>query len=383
MIVKSWSLVAFLIKYPGHIFKMLLGMVQASHKIVPFYSPKYPRVFLRAARLLLEKGFDPQEALLFGLLELDFSKTELSKFASKREMAKIQLSLNPVAWISLTEDKGIFYMYCNALNIPIPKLYAIFLRGAAGYSTNGSILRTRDDWQEFINMALPSEFIVKPARGAYGAGVMCFLRTSEEEFIDAASRDAYKAKDIYNRMFSYSHDNAFVIQERLMNHPELIRLSGTEYLQTLRVLTFVDRNGQCRILHAHLKPIVGQNIIDNQHWGKNGNLAAQISLDSGTLKPAVKITPKVSGIKTVFSHPKTGVSFEGFHVPLWDDVCILAKEASLKFLPLRTIGWDIAVTPKGPYVLEGNAFADPPSFHKKMDVILAAFHEDKLPLPQA
>ena len=197
-------------------------MIQSSHKIVPFYSPKYPRVLLRAAHLLLEKGFDPQEALQFGLLELDFPKTELCKFASKREMHRIQETLNPEARISLTEDKSIFYLYCNALNIPVPKLYAIFLRGAAGYSTNGSILRTRDDWQEFI-MALPSEFIVKPARGAYGAGVMCFMRARKEEFVNAATGKRYKAKDIYDTMFSYSPDNAFVIQERLMNHPKLTR----------------------------------------------------------------------------------------------------------------------------------------------------------------
>lgn len=357
-------------------------MVHASHKIVPFYSPKYPGVLLRAARLLLEKGFDPYEALRLGLLELDFPKTELCKFASKREMMRIQLSLNPMSWISLIEDKSIFYMYCNALGIPVPKLYAIFFRETTGYSTNGSILRTRDDWQEFINMALPSEFIVKPARGAYGVGVMCFLRTRYKEFVNAATGKLYKAKDIYDTMLSYAADNAFVIQERLMNHPDLIRLSGTEYLQTLRVFTLVDKNGQCRILHANFKSIVGQNIIDNQHWGRTGNLSAQISLDKGTLKPAVKLTPNVSGIKIVFSHPKTGVSFEGFHIPLWNDVCRLVKETSLKFLPLRTIGWDIAVTPKGPYIVEGNAFADPPSGQKIMDVILASFCKGEPLLPQ-
>jgi hypothetical protein len=372
MIVKPWSLVVFLIKYPDSIFKMLLDMVQASHKIVPFYSPKYPGVLLQAARLLLCKGFDPQEALQLGLLELDFPKTELCKFASKREMMKIQKSLNPEAWLPFTEDKSIFYMYCNALGLPVPKLYAIFLRGTAGYSTNGSILRTEDDWEKFINNVLPSEFIVKPANGAFGVGVMCFLRTRDKEFINVATGKPNTAKDIYDTMLLYSADNAFVIQERLINHPELIRLSGTEYLQTLRVLTFVDRNGQCRILRAILRTIVGHNIIDNHDHGRTGNLLAEVSLDRGTLKPAVKMTFNVSGIKTVFSHPKTGVSFEEFHVPLWDDVCMLVKEASLKFLPLRTIGWDIAVTPQGPYIVEGNAFPDPLSFNKKMDVILSA-----------
>ena len=361
-----------LIKHPGYALELPLRIAQSCHKILPFYSPRYPRLLLQAARLFLAKGFKPQEAMQLGLLELDFPDSELCKFTSKVEMLRIQTRINPKAWRSVAGDKSIFYMYCNALGIPVPKLYAIFFKGIAGYSTDGRVLQSRGAWEKYFNLDMPAEFVVKPVAGGYGAGVMAFVRTSHDEFTDVVSAKAYKAKDLYYRMVSYADDNAFVIQERLKNHPELVRLSDTKYLQTLRILTFVDRDGQCRILHAFLKPIVGQNLTDNHDHGKSGNLLAEVSLGNGRLKPAVTMTPDVSGLRTVFSHPKTGVSFEGFPIPLWDEACVLAKEAALKFMPLRTIGWDIALTPNGPSIVEGNWNSDPPSFHKTMEVILDA-----------
>jgi hypothetical protein len=287
-------------------------------------------------------------------------------------MLKIQKSLNPAVWESLTEDKGIFYKYCNALGLPIPKLYAIFFRNTAGYSTKGAILSSREEWQTFISMVLPTEFIIKPTVAAYGSGVLFFVR-SQEAFVDVASRERYNAEGIYDIMFTA--DKNFVIQERLMNDPELIRLSDTQSLQTLRIWTFVDRNGKSHILYASLKVIVGENITDNLAYGMSGNLSAEVTLDKGTLKSAVKLNPNASGITTVFSHPKTGIPFDGFHIPSWDAVCTLAKEASLKFLPVRIFGWDIAVTSDGPYIIEGNIFADPPNDHKKMDTILSTIYD--------
>ena len=377
MISSPGSILMFLLKYPKTVLKMFSDLFQSSHKIVPFYNLKYPLVLLRAIRLLLDRGFVPNEALQLGLLQLDFPKTELCKFTSTRKMVRIQNALNPLTWVSLTTDKSIFAMYCTALGIPIPKLYAIFFRKNAGYSTDGRILSSREHWQEFIYKVLPSEFIIKPAHGAYGTGIICFIRTSEDDFIDAGSGQRYTPEGIYDIMYSYSKDETFVIQERLINHPGLTKLSNTEYLQTVRALTFVGSNGQSQLLHAFLKPIVGQNIIDNHDHGRTGNLLAEINLDTGSLKPAVKLTPNVSGIQTVISHPITGIHFEGYPIPLWDDVCNLAKEASLKFFPLRLIGWDIAITPKGPFILEANFYSDPPSFHKTMDVILSKIYESQ------
>jgi len=372
---KLGRMINFLIKKPKRVLEIFFDIVLSSNRVVPFYNPRYPLVLLRAIRLLVGKNFIGQEALQLGILNLDCPETELSKLISRREWTKIQRTLNPASLEPLTENKSIFYRYCKALGIPVPELYAIFLHNTSGFSTKGGLLSSSKDWQAFINTELPSEFIIKRILGSYGAGLMCFVRTKEGFFTDISNGKLCNAKDICDIMFAANND--FIIQKRLINHPELIRLSDTKSLQTFRIWTFVDRNGKSQILHAFFKVIVGQNITDNIEHGISGNLCAEVALDMGTLRSAVKYTPDVSGITTVTSHPETGIPFEGFTIPLWDDTCRLAKEASLKFLPLRIVGWDIAVTSSGPFILEGNIFGDPPNHQRKMDIFLSMINEGR------
>jgi len=65
------------------------------------------------------------------------------------------------------------------------------------------------------------------------------------------------------------------------------------------------------------------------------------------------------GFLPVDRHPETGVTFSGFQLPFWAEVCALARRAARAFLPIRTIGWDFAMTAGGPCLIEGNFWADP------------------------
>jgi len=48
-----------------------------------------------------------------------------------------------------------------------------------------------------------------------------------------------------------------------------------------------------------------------------------------------------------------------FKVPKWEQCIALVLEAQQAFSPLRTIGWDVAVTDDGVFLIEGNVFWDP------------------------
>ncbi len=337
-------------------------------KIAPVCSVKYFNAFLRATRLCHKNRFQPEEAFHFGLFNPDLPESELSKYVSRRNLTKIQEARNPVSWAPLLKDKGILYHYCMASGIPIPKLYAIFFRKTAGWSYDGSFLRNRDDWKRFFNGHLPAEFVIKPAQGSVGSGVKIFCKT-EDGFADTFG-ESYTSEQIYNTMFSNSAYDSFVIQECLKNHPELVRLSNTRFLQTVRIITFIDKNNQFHILHAMLKVIACQSVTDNIDLGRTGNISAEISLGDGVLKPAVGINPNGSGIRTILNHPKTGLSFDQFKLPLWNQARRLVEETAPRFLPLRTIGWDVALTPNGPLILEGNIWWDAPNQYRCMDIFL-------------
>ncbi|RKY07708.1 MAG: hypothetical protein DRP66_06140 [Planctomycetota bacterium] len=138
--------------------------------------------------------------------------------------------------------------------------------------------------------------------------------------------------------------------------------------------------GLADILQAQLKLITGGNVTDNFEYGLTGNIQAQVSLADGKLAHAITIAPDGSGIKTVAAHPQTDICFAGFQLPFWSEARALVRQAALKFAPVRTIGWDIALTPDGPVVLEGNIWWNPSNQHKCMGRLLDTLCSD-LPMP--
>ena len=56
------------------------------------------------------------------------------------------------------------------------------------------------------------------------------------------------------------------------------------------------------------------------------------------------------------THPMTGIQLEGFQVPMFFEACELAKKASKVVPQVRYVGWDIAITPDGPALVEGNNY---------------------------
>lgn len=261
----------------------------------------------------------------------------------------------------MTRDKGIFYRFCLANGVPVPALFAIFFKADAGWAAAGHRLKSSTDWQKLLDKQLPGEFVIKPATGSYSEAVNVFSR-SGDGFRDFHG-DVYQAQDIIDWMANHPRYDSFVLQARLQNHPELVRLSATQALQTVRVISFIDATGNCRILHAHFKPITGPHLSDTFLEGLIGNVEAPVCLSDGRLKSANRISGTGAGVLEVPVHPLTGRDFAGFQLPLWQEACELVMHTAPKFLPLRAIGWDVALTPLGPVILEGNSRWDPPNQH--------------------
>ena len=236
------------------------------------------------------------------------------------------------------------------------------------------MLKNKDDWKQLFNEEIPPEFVIKPALGWYGKEIHIFSR-KPQGFVDTFGK-SYNASDILDIMYSNSKFSCYIIQERPINHPELVRLSDTRTLQTARLITFVDKYRKPHIIYLCLKIVIDDRTIDNFQGGATGNLFAEIG-PNGVLKHASAMQPNRPGITTVDTHPKTGLRFDDFQVLLLDDACLLVKETALKFLPIRQIGWDAAITPDGPMIVEGNMWNDPPIQHRGLDGILATLFSDK------
>ena len=58
--------------------------------------------------------------------------------------------------------------------------------------------------------------------------------------------------------------------------------------------------------------------------------------------------------KILLRHPVTQTEFLNFQIPYWDNLKRMAIKAQKEFDHMKSIGWDIAITPEGPVIIEAN-----------------------------
>jgi len=320
-----------------------------------YYGVGWGYVLRRFFGPMRRRGLDRRPGIAAGLLDPRIPAEALGAAISRQRLMQMQRRVNPKGYAPLTEEKVIFYAYCSARNLPVPRFYGLSAK-PAGYSADGLSLAGPRDWATFAR-SLPDEFIVKPSHGVYGRGVR-LIRRKGTGFVDDLGQHA-DAENLSSLTFTYPGYDSFVIQERLRNHSDLGRLSGAENLQTVRIVSWVRDNGHVLLPYAALRVIASDSLIDNYDNARTGNLMAFAEISSGELEAAVGPTSP-GGLPSIHQvHPRTSLSIVGFRLPFWNELCDLVRRAAAAFVPLRTIGWDVAITPNGPVLVEGNTYWDP------------------------
>lgn len=317
------------------------------------YGVPWTRAQLRALRLQREHGWTLAESLHAGLLD---PRTELDpeRLVAPRRLTEAQEALNADSIDAVGEHKTLFAMFTAAAGIPTPRTYAAFMRGTNGWNwhTGGPV--PADGWGEALE-SLPREFLLKPAQGCYGEGIRVLRRIGSGW--DSVGEGLMSTAQVVNAMRSHADFGDWIAQERLRNHPDLAPLGG-EGLHTLRVVTVMRGDGAPEVLWACVRFATGGAVVDNYRGGRLGNLVCEIDMSNGSVTTAYRGAPGGLGMETVEIHPTAGFPMRGLRVPLWDDAVRVALDAAPAFLPLRTLGFDIGMTPDGPRVVEVNPWWD-------------------------
>ncbi len=120
-------------------------------------------------------------------------------------------------------------------------------------------------------------------------------------------------------------------------------------LNTIRLITLLTRDGEVEFLAAMLRTSSDGTAVDNFSLG---GIVVGVDIETGKLKE--RGFQKTTHAVELRRHPLTGVVFKGFEVPYWNEVKETAAKAQKVFSELKTIGWDLAVSPSGPVMIEGN-----------------------------
>jgi hypothetical protein len=153
--------------------------------------------------------------------------------------------------------------------------------------------------------------------------------------------------ELVARLAADSRAYPVILQPRMSNHPDLVPISGRG-LSTARVITMRWPNGDPDIMLASYRMPVGSLVADNF---AAGGLACAVDLETGVLGAA---RHKTGDGAAVSRHPDSGAPIEGRTLPMWDEVRALALAGHRCFASMASVGWDVAITPQGPLLVEGN-----------------------------
>lgn len=143
-----------------------------------------------------------------------------------------------------------------------------------------------------------------------------------------------------------------LLQPMLRNHPGIADLAA-QSLVTLRVITAFTPDEQPVVTHAMLRSISKLEPA----WPGSEEYAAPVEIASGRLGAMCGDTA-IGPQHWYGVHPVTRAPVTGRIVPRWPEIRALAVRAHRVFADRVIVGWDIALTPEGPVLIEGNSYPD-------------------------
>ena len=192
-----------------------------------------------------------------------------------------------------------------------------------------------------------NEFVIKPARGSGGRGILVIVGRDATGFKTASghhvSRDALirHIGDIVFGVFALDKADVAIVESRLVPNPFFASLFENG-LSDIRLI-FADNQLALCMLRI---PTAESDGRANLHQGAIG---VGVDTETGVTFRAWQRRD------TIKKHPETGASLIGCQVPDWHRLVRIAKRTAWT-LPLKFIGVDMVVDANlGPLVLEVNA----------------------------
>jgi len=245
------------------------------------------------------------------------------------------LAANPRAHYPRVDDKLRTKQICQQRGIPVPKTYAL--------------IEKHGDVRRFLDLTgSQQEFVIKPAEGAEGRGIVVIAEHDGTHFVTAGGETTtlvdlrYHLSAILAGLYSLGgQPDRVIIEQRILRHPVFadVAVGGTP---DVRVILY-----RCVPVMAMVRlPTRASRGRANLHQGA---VAAAVRLDTGQTFGGVCLQRAVS------VHPDSGASIAGIQIPAWDR--LLAAAVNLADgLEMGYIGVDFVLDAAlGPVVLEANA----------------------------
>lgn len=245
------------------------------------------------------------------------------------------LPMNKRQFYPRVDDKLLTKSLCLQHQLPVPETYAEI-------AFHGEIENYKDKLKSL------QDFVIKPAAGAGGRGVLVIIGHEGEDFIKSDksilsfSEIKYHISTVISGLYSLGgQGDTAIVESRIKPHPVFKDIS-VEGTPDIRVIVYRG----IPIMAMLRLPTALSKGRANLHQGA---VAAGVELATGLTRGGVWKN------KAIDTHPETMESIVGVQVPFWDKILNISFEL-YPTLELEYFGVDFVLDiDKGPILLEANA----------------------------
>lgn len=176
------------------------------------------------------------------------------------------------------------------------------------------------------------EVIIKPRASTQGMGIR---RIKTAEIADAGE------------FWRGCVENELLLEAVIPQHPD-IAVINPGCVSSVRVNAARDRRGRIVFIGAALRCGGPGAAADNFH---SGGAAYPIDLERGTVCGAGRDN---ATLNVYFRHPGSDVYMPGLQIPFWNEALDYVRRGMELVPGMGYVGWDLALTPGGPEMIEGN-----------------------------
>lgn len=282
--------------------------------------------------------------------ELDKRGEEYEKsFLNWEEQKKYLELLNPRKYYSLARNKYVTHLILEYAGIKNKPTLLCYYNPEFGLGSD----RIGTDLKQVIQILKKKgleSFVVKTTESSHGDNVWVIKKIvfqNDDALLQRFDEEQIKLSDLLKK--------EPLIFESVINQTRQMSKLNESSVNTVRFMTVLLPEGNAKTIAAFMKIGRAGSCVDNA--GSGGNVDAAVDVKTGRLYNAMEFNGW-RNTRYITNHPDSKAVIEGMVIKNWDSVKNEVENFQRCLPYVKAAGWDIAITPDGPIIIEVNDMWD-------------------------
>ncbi|HPF69136.1 MAG TPA: sugar-transfer associated ATP-grasp domain-containing protein [Candidatus Krumholzibacteria bacterium] len=246
------------------------------------------------------------------------------------------------------------YRLLASFGLPVPGIRRIYAPTPDCFERNRA-LATPEQLGHWLLTTDALPVFGKPSNASAGWGAQAITGRRGDGTLEFLDGTTSTVDETVARIDGFARRNGTYLLCELLEQREDMRALCGRCVASLRIVMLV-RHGEPEVFRTViLLPTRGQQTSNCRHMA-TGTVLGRVDPGTGAISrvirregPFFEYSPR---------HPETGAQLDGHVIEGWDEVLGLMHRAALAMAPFRMQHWDVALTTRGPVLMEMNVHGD-------------------------